>query len=338
MFFMLKKLILKNFQCHKSLKVDFDPCVTILVGKNDSGKTSVTRGLSYLTFNRPLGSAFIRHGQDKCSLQLFLEQHRLKRVVGKNGYYSLDGKKSKAIGKGKIPPDIEKILNLKEINFQTQHSPLGWFALTPGNVAKELNKLLDLESIDKVQFEIAKRLRNKKAELEVTKKRLEDAKQEIKRFKPVVGLNVKLGNLDLRQNDIALKSSTADSLTFKLKQLSGAINQANSTTAAAASGSLAVDFGGDLLQCQTRLDSLALLGGQLRQSESLLSVPIPQLPEWPQPNQADKLRVLIKKVFILNSNYKQLEKSIQEKNEEMEEKLGGRCYACGGILTDRSLI
>jgi hypothetical protein len=53
----------------------------------------------------------------------------------------------KAFG-SKTPPEVQAALQLSDINFQSQMDAPFWFALSPGELSKRLNEVVDLELID----------------------------------------------------------------------------------------------------------------------------------------------------------------------------------------------
>ena len=48
----IKRLVLENFKCHKSLKLDFEGGNASIYGDNASGKTSVYDALTWLLFGK----------------------------------------------------------------------------------------------------------------------------------------------------------------------------------------------------------------------------------------------------------------------------------------------
>ena len=53
---------------------------------------------------------------------------------------------------------------------------------SPGQVAKHLNEIADLETMDRVMGHIASKVRKLSAEIRVTKDRLREAKQQVERL------------------------------------------------------------------------------------------------------------------------------------------------------------
>jgi predicted ATP-dependent endonuclease of OLD family len=331
---MLKVITIKNFQCLPSILIQLDRRLTILVGPNDKGKSAVLRALRWLVFNRPLGKAFIRHGTKETMVSVKTSTHTIVRKTGTTNLYKLDRKRFKAF-RSEVPPEIQALFNVADINFQPQHKPLFWFDLTPGQAAKELNRIVDLESIDRVQGEVQKRLRKKKAELEVTKTRLESARSSHRRLKSAKQLTVKMGKLLVRQNDIAVESHHL----ARIQQLAGtaAGSQAieENTAAAAAAARVAVS------QWQAGEDTIERLNLLSRLVDSWPSMPgtSPTLPDLPKdsPQQA-KLSSLVGLSSKLDNELEVLESKISRGRERLEKKLGGRCPTCGTILSDKTLV
>lgn len=173
----LKTLTLINFQPHHKKVVSLDPNNTFIVGESDSGKSSIIRALFWLCFNRPLTDSFISHDKDFCKVKLELNDSTIIRCRGKTNYYSLNGKKFFAFNKG-VPQEITELLNLDEVNFQLQHDAPFWFSLSPGEVSKELNRIVNLNLIDSTLGNIASELRKSKLLVNVCRERLQEAREQ----------------------------------------------------------------------------------------------------------------------------------------------------------------
>ena len=48
----IKKLILKNFKSHKNTTIEFNKGITIIVGENGVGKSSILEGITYALFKK----------------------------------------------------------------------------------------------------------------------------------------------------------------------------------------------------------------------------------------------------------------------------------------------
>lgn len=153
---MLKTLRLKNFQKFAKFILEFSPTFTTIVGTNDKGKSTLFRAIQWVALNRPTGTGFRKHGSNDTRVRLTTLEHRVDRSrIGSENAYSIDGEKYKSFG-ASVPEDVQRALgSMDSMNFQSQHDPLFWFTLTPAQLSAEINKLVDLESIDYVN----KRLR-----------------------------------------------------------------------------------------------------------------------------------------------------------------------------------
>jgi len=176
----LERIRLTNFQRHGQLKVKPGEHITAVIGDSDKGKSSLCRAIRWLALNKPRGSGFIRWGQKSCSVKIRLDGHDIERIKDSKGNrYILDGSEFKAVGND-VPADIGALLAMGPENFQSQHDPPFWFGLTPGELGKELNKIVDMEVIDRSIAEVSKRLRRGRSTEDVCEQRLAQAEDKAK--------------------------------------------------------------------------------------------------------------------------------------------------------------
>lgn len=162
------------------LTVDFDDQLSTIIGVTDAGKSSALRALEWVCLNQPDGESYIRRGQSNpADVSLFLSTGdvvRRLRGKGVNSYF-LNGNEYKAFGRG-VPDAIAQILNVCESNFQAQLDPIYWISLTPSEVSRQLNAVVDLGVIDDSLESIGRVMRTAKATAEVSRTRLKDAKEK----------------------------------------------------------------------------------------------------------------------------------------------------------------
>lgn len=193
---MLTKLILRNFQKYEKFIVDLNQPITIIVGPTDAGKSSLLRALWWVCTNNPSGDEFIKKGEAYAKVILKADRRIYTRRKGSNqNYYRLGTKVYRAFGSS-VPPDVSTGLNIRETNFQDQHDRPFWFSLSPGQVSKELNQIVNLESIDKTLGKIASRVRSSKWAVEATRKRFEEVRQAKKELAWVVQAEKALAGAD----------------------------------------------------------------------------------------------------------------------------------------------
>jgi hypothetical protein len=176
----IEELYLKDFQRHAKLSIRLDPGVTTFVGPSHRGKSSVLRALRWLCLNRPGGEAFVRNGAEGAKVRLGVDDRTVTRSrSGTRNAYTLDGTPLIAFGSD-VPSDVAAFLNVSEINFQDQHDPPFWFGKTGGEVSRELNRIVDLQSIDSTLAHLNRKLRIASTNTELLGERVKAARENRK--------------------------------------------------------------------------------------------------------------------------------------------------------------
>lgn len=187
------------------------------------------------------------------------------------------------------------LLNLDSgLNFQRQHDAPFWFSLTPGEVARELNKVVNLELIDRTLANAASEVRRIKAVINVSKERLDKSRKEADRLAWV------------KEADEALKEVEAKEAELTENRQKGA-----------ALASILQDLG----KIQKRIDRLSWLesGGVLAVQKAQRAIEAAEQVE----NLRNHLDKLGKVSCQLNETRKQLAKAESELSEVKT------CPACG---------
>jgi DNA repair exonuclease SbcCD ATPase subunit len=215
---MLTKIIIRGFRQFRKKVIKFSPNVTSLVGKTNSGKSTVINSLRWVALNQPRGDKFIRWGHGKCSVVLLLDSHRIKRGRGSGeNSYQLDGTDYKAVHNN-IPDTVTTLLNTGPVNFQRQHDPAFWFSLSPPEVSRRLNAIINLDSMDKALAFLGAELRRAKAEEAACEERLKEAAEKERVLSWVVECNAQLQQLQDRERTLEKVRKTTLSLAQLVKQ------------------------------------------------------------------------------------------------------------------------
>lgn len=140
----LRRVELRNFQCHREAAFDLTPGMNVVVGSTDSGKSALVRAIRWAAFNRPLGDAFRDGYEDPTRVTLILDDEtRVIREKGRrlNRYtvIKIDGSEQSWTDFGRDAPDVvSEVLGFRpvdlgggsiELNVQSQHDPpfmVGW--------------------------------------------------------------------------------------------------------------------------------------------------------------------------------------------------------------------
>lgn len=144
----IKGIKLKNFQAHRDLDISLDPSVNVIVGPTNVGKSSVFRAVRWLVEHKPI-SGLQTFDTDDTRVGIKSDSGTVVRFKNTKGYgYKIGGEDFVACGTNQ-PSEVQQVLGLAEINLQGQHDPPFLLTLTPGQMAKELNRIVDLSVIDK---------------------------------------------------------------------------------------------------------------------------------------------------------------------------------------------
>ena len=268
---MLTNLALDNFQPHEAFEADLEP-ISVFAGKSDSGKSSILRALRWLC----LGTASERKGaqvkvttfgKDQTTVSLEVDSRTLSRTTGQG--YGLDGKRFAATG-NEVPEEIAKLLNVGPENFQSQFAPHFWLNLTPGEAAKELNRIVDLSLIDRTMANLAKFQRKAKLAVELGEERLGKAKAERERLAWTLEANEELKEVELLEELIKNNRLEASRLAEILEKGKGYAEAARNVPGDAVA-SLAGEIEADLeahRQAQGRISDLKQLYNLTREAEA----------------------------------------------------------------------
>ena len=176
----INELLVHNFQKHHKLKIDFDKGITTIVGESDVGKSAVVRAMRWASFNHPAGMAFIRNGAKGCTVTLKTDEHTVRRKRSKKiNQYILDDVEYSAIRQGEVPEKVEDALRLTDLNFQLQHDAPLWLSDGAAQVARELNKIVDLDLIDNVQKRINQNGRKLASDVSACTERIDKAQHRL---------------------------------------------------------------------------------------------------------------------------------------------------------------
>ena len=139
---MIKKVAIQNFQIHKQTELEFKEGMNVIAGSSDNGKSSIIRAIRWVLMNRPTGFAFHTHGakDDTAVCVVFGDNECVTRHKGEKnsgGYHYRQN--TFAALRTDVPPEIQRVLNLSDINIQSQHDPYFLLQDSPGEVAKKLN-------------------------------------------------------------------------------------------------------------------------------------------------------------------------------------------------------
>jgi len=221
---MIKSLSISNFQSHKKTTLDFHEGVNVIVGPSDCGKTAILRALNWLVNNRPAGDEFKSRWGGETAIGLWCDKIGITRIKDKKNLYYVTNEKEQttsftAFGQD-VPQEISEALNMDEINLQKQHDAPFLLSESPAEVARKLNKVASLESIDTANKNIAGIIRKLQQDEKAESARLANLKLDMEGYAHIEQMEQDVMGLERLQ-------SKADRLRIDESKLSGLISKYN---------------------------------------------------------------------------------------------------------------
>lgn len=216
---MIKKLVLSNFQSHKSTELNFTPGLNCIIGSTHVGKSALVRALKFVLFNNFISNS-VTWNQDKCSIKIEVDNGYVERIKGKvvnkviinNAVFDNFG--------DNYPQIVNELCNIKKLvldddqeynlNILSQHDSLFLLNESGAIKAKALNSLIDLNIVDNVirdlvadagrENKIKDNLISKKAQLESEIEKYKDLDKEEAKIKKIQSifdnLHIVVGNCE----------------------------------------------------------------------------------------------------------------------------------------------
>jgi len=183
---MLSRVKLQGFQSHVDTVLQLAPGVNAIVGESDAGKSALIRALYWLRFNKPQGDDFRSHGASQTVAEVTTTDGRTIRRVKSSGVnrYILDGRDKdpiEAFGTG-VPEGVVEAFNMPDICWERQMEIAYLLKESPGEVARRLNEVANLQVIDRSITYLNASLRQAKQTEERTKKEIAELQEELEGY------------------------------------------------------------------------------------------------------------------------------------------------------------
>ena len=274
---MLESLEIKNFQRHKSFRLNLNSPISTITGPSDSGKSALLRAIKWALCNVPQGESFVKIGEETASVELEIDGKRIRRVRGKNeNSYSLGEKQFLAFG-GSVPDDISAIGNVGQTNFQGQFDSVFWFSQTAGEVSRQLNAVVDLGIIDTTISNIGAKVRLFQSEIQVMKKRLDEAKENLEKVSWVVVADKEYKEVERLQEDKDTLSTHVATLSDRVGRIGDAEKTRHTANTAAADCRVVGLLGVAAKTAAEKVESLCILIHLATKSEETIEKGSPDI-------------------------------------------------------------
>jgi len=212
----LTKIELENYRGYKKETIEFTNGLNTFIGDGASGKSSILKAIKFVIENDQSGknpSTWILDKKDKikkgehCAVTLYTDTgHKIKRErTSSKNMYVIDNKEPLFnFGKSGIPEEVKEIFNINDVNLQSQFEPHFLISEKPGQIAKTLNKMVNLEIIDKSISNIKSIVREIKRDKENSDNNLKKYEEELTKFQ----------FLDTMEKDINILGDIIEKKTF----------------------------------------------------------------------------------------------------------------------------
>lgn len=329
-----------RFRCHDKEEVEFSPGVTTIIGKTGSGKSAIIQGLRWICLNLPRGSSYISHGNDSCSARLVFDDRKLSRIrgTGTNIYRVGKDETYHAVGSS-VPQPVSDSLNVGPINFQRQHDPPFWFSLTPGEVSRELNGIINLSSIDNTLSKLSSLARNARANESLCEQRLETAKQEEKRLAWVKKASIQFDRIQAKKQALEETRLSSRTIAEQLKVVQRLADDVQNAAQARTALLKLVAKAEALQELRKRAEKLQELLQKAKELKQLTKVKIPASVIAKLVNQAqelenlkrdrDKLLTLLQRAQELEEERCQTQKELEVVKSKLKGLMKKSCPLCG---------
>jgi exonuclease SbcC len=223
---MIHDLYIENFQSHKTSSLSFGPGVNVITGTSDSGKSAIIRSLIWVINNRPTGDSVRNWNAKKdestvVSIGLgetFVEKERKdNQTVYRKG--TDEAAEVYQAVRTDVPEPVAEALNLADYNVQTQHQPYFLLQDTPGQRAERLNKLVDLEVIDRVFKKLNARVQSNRSQSNFCYNERTKAENELEALRYIDAAEIEVRKIDSSIAEYNLKSAKIAAMRSAIQTL-----------------------------------------------------------------------------------------------------------------------
>lgn len=198
---MIKSARIENFLSHKDTFLIFAPGVNVIHGATDGGKSSILRAMIWNMFNRPRGTSFRSWWGGNTKVRISIEDTPGQQIdvcrerAASANRYSINDEQYEAMGTD-VPEPVQEVLNVGEINVQHQFDAPFMLTETSGEVARQLNKIANLEQIDVALHNVDAMLRENNKEIGFAEVHIQSCKQEVEQFADLPEIEKALSSIE----------------------------------------------------------------------------------------------------------------------------------------------
>lgn len=300
---MLKAIHITNYQSHPDTYVEFHPGVNVIVGTSRFGKSALLRSMIWGFTGIPKGDRFRSRWGGPTTFTAYFSDGTLSREKdNSSNLYTLERNNEVEEYKGfgqAIPEPIERFINMDAINFQKQLDPPFMFSWTPGERGLFLNKISNLEIIDRSIGNIKRMIKNDSDECTYLTTSIKELDSKLSEYDFIPDLEKDLQELEKTQERLL-------SVENKIRQLESLIDDIEQCNEA-------LSLVGDIPGAEKELQKLEKKDQQAKQLEE----------------EAKDLKGLIQDIEETQNKIKRNEKEIDRLEKEFRAAFPDICPLCG---------
>jgi len=202
---MIRRIVLSNFMAHAHTELDLAEGLTVLVGPNNIGKSTIAVALKILARNT--NSNFVlQHDQKECSIFVETsEGHSIEWIKRKSPSYVINGQTKDRLGRGGTPPELDETLRLAPVEFEDkdfephfgdQKSPIFLLNRSPSQIAQFFSTTSDAERLVAMQRLHQRKRSEAQTQAKLLAEQNESIQKSIDVLVDVPSLEKKLGGLE----------------------------------------------------------------------------------------------------------------------------------------------
>ena len=231
---MIKSVELHNFEGHINTHIDWDKGFCVLSGTSGAGKSSIRRAITWVVTNRPSNTSIINWDcfdkkgnlNNTCTVTLIMENGNSvtrERSPTFNGYKILhkgatEEKVLEAIGRD-IPEEVTLALGFTDVNCQAQFDRPFLIDMSSGDVAKYINKLVNMEDADLYQSNVEQKRKANDKELKRVTFELEEHKTKLQEYSWIEGAQKTVAKYNKVSKESDAMSDTINGLTDTFREV-----------------------------------------------------------------------------------------------------------------------
>ena len=356
----IKSVHLTNFQIFDDRRIQFDKGMNVIVGENNSGKSSIMRAVYWVQTNKPHGDWMCKFGKDGDPLDAtvcieYADGVKISRVRGPkiNKYMFFDGNTEhqfEKFGRSGIPQPIQEYLGKTQLPINTDtvpsiamqdEQPFMVFESGPTK-GSLINYLTGVDIADKIKKDLSSEVRSYNKQISNEESRIEDIALELESYE---NLDKQLRMIEAIENRQKRNAKYSSSIEL-LRQYAGSRDKRDSIHRdASALETILASFSklpaqAKLLEAQERCLELArrclrhkpVLSAIAKLENGLESIKRPQLKLDEDYEHICTLRDIDCDMNTLIEGIVEVTNNIDKVSSELLKYEGQQCPVCKGVI------